>query len=450
MTTNILVVEDQRAVAGALRMRLRGLGYGVLDIAKDGSEAIEKAARLHPDLILMDVKLGEGIDGIEAAARIRAEQDIPVIYVTAYADQELLERARHTNPAGFINKPITTKDLLTTLNLALNREPDQPRPVRMLREAVLTADREGRITYLNAGAERLMGWNRRAIVGRPLAEVMHMFYDLETDVAADLITRILKSGESHVFSVDTAEDDVLEPLDDDSGTRFGVALHFGVATAERSLIGNRRTLGALSSIVDYLPHGVIMVDRELHIVYRNMRARGILEQATMLGDDHGTLHASNPDDQAALERTVRDMPLGDAPDAETGYVDAPGSLFTLNDEQGGRLTAVVTAAGEARDTSSGESLVAVLLFDTRRPISLSQSILRAAYGLTRSEARLVQTLSGGGSLDDGATTLGIAVNTARTHLKHIFHKTGAKRQSELIHMAETGPASIPVEVGKPD
>ena len=60
--TNILVVEDQRAVAGALRMRLRGLGYDVMAIATDATEAIEKAAELKPDLILMDIKLGDGME----------------------------------------------------------------------------------------------------------------------------------------------------------------------------------------------------------------------------------------------------------------------------------------------------------------------------------------------------------------------------------------------------
>ena len=94
--THILVVEDQRAVAGALRMRLRGLGYDVLDVAIDGNEAVEKAITLRPDLILMDIRLGDGIDGIEAARRIRARFDIPVVYVTAYADNELLRsRACH-------------------------------------------------------------------------------------------------------------------------------------------------------------------------------------------------------------------------------------------------------------------------------------------------------------------------------------------------------------------
>ena len=72
------------------------------------------------------------------------------------------------------------------------------------------------------------------------------------------------------------------------------------------------------------------------------------------------------------------------------------------------------------------------------------------YGLTRGEVRLVQVLASGFSLEEGAHHLGIAVNTARTHLKHIFIKTGAKRQSELIHQVETGPATLPLKLEKPN
>ena len=86
------------------------------------------------------------------------------------------------------------------------------------------------------------------------------------------------------------------------------------------------------------------------------------------------------------------------------------------------------------------------LFDFAHRRTLSDTVLRQIYGLTRAEVNLVQTLVGGCSLEDGARELGIALNTARTHLKHIFHKTGAKRQSELIHQMETGPASLPIQV----
>ena len=73
---------------------------------------------------------------------------------------------------------------------------------------------------------------------------------------------------------------------------------------------------------------------------------------------------------------------------------------------------------------------------------VSHDILMRLYGLTKTEAKLVQLLVGGSTLDSAAQTLDISVNTARTHLKHVFHKTGINRQAELVHRIETGPAAL--------
>jgi DNA-binding CsgD family transcriptional regulator len=95
-------------------------------------------------------------------------------------------------------------------------------------------------------------------------------------------------------------------------------------------------------------------------------------------------------------------------------------------------------------------LVALLLYEDPGYRELSAPVLRELYGFTRAELNLVQSLAHGQSLEEGAQQLGISVNTARTHLKHIFHKTGAKRQSELIHQVETGPAVLPLNFGDED
>ena len=105
MAANILVVEDQRAIAGALRMRLRGLGYGVLDIAKDADEAIAKAATLKPDLISWTSVSATAWTASKPRSASATEFDIPVIYVTAYADRALLDRARATHPRASSTSP---------------------------------------------------------------------------------------------------------------------------------------------------------------------------------------------------------------------------------------------------------------------------------------------------------------------------------------------------------
>jgi signal transduction histidine kinase/CheY-like chemotaxis protein len=116
----ILVVDDEQLVALDIERRLAPLGYAVA-AASSGEEAIERVTTEKPDLVLMDVKLSGAIDGIEAARRIRDVLDVPVIYVTAYADQSTLDRARGSEPYGYILKPFDARELKAAIEMALQR-----------------------------------------------------------------------------------------------------------------------------------------------------------------------------------------------------------------------------------------------------------------------------------------------------------------------------------------
>ncbi len=451
--TNILVVEDQRAVAGALRMRLRGLGYDVMAIATDAIEAIEKAAELKPDLILMDIKLGDGMDGIEAAHRIRAQYDIPVVYVSAYADRELLDRARATHPAGFINKPFTTKDLLTTINLALYQDDVKstaPAPLEedpSTRDAVLTTDLEGHVSFINRGAEQLTGWSRDSMVGQPLTHALTTLYGIEAQDAEAIIDDVLTSGKEHALvrkhgALRGSVTDILTPLHDAQGNHFGVALRFGPDTVHMSVASLQRFVEAFRFVIDQLPVGIILVDRNLKVVHSNTRAEQILDASPGVLAMRGHVMAVDDENHAELHMLVRR-----AADRGESRGVAGSEMLTVADATAEHSIVVVATPSPAGAAPPGEPLyVVLLLFDTPGYRELSAPVLRQLFGLTRSEARLVQSLAGGASLDEGARSLGISVNTARTHLKHIFHKTGAKRQSELIHQVETGPAAMPLEL----
>jgi DNA-binding NarL/FixJ family response regulator len=117
----ILIVDDDKTTASVMQLYIENFGFGVADVATTGNEAIEKAKTLKPDLVLMDIRLGQGLDGIDAAEVIMKRMNIPVVYVTAHADEDTLERAQMTNPAGFINKPLRETDLLTTIKFALEK-----------------------------------------------------------------------------------------------------------------------------------------------------------------------------------------------------------------------------------------------------------------------------------------------------------------------------------------
>ena len=117
----ILIVEDESIIAEDISDSLISLGYRITDIVYSGEEAIQSATRLRPDLVLMDVNLQGEIDGITAAEEIRSRFQIPVVYLSAYADENTLRRVNSTKPFGYIVKPFEEKNLHTTIQIALHR-----------------------------------------------------------------------------------------------------------------------------------------------------------------------------------------------------------------------------------------------------------------------------------------------------------------------------------------
>jgi PAS domain S-box-containing protein len=117
----ILVVEDESIVAMDIKNRLMRLGYDVSSIAYAGEEAVEKATKICPDLVLMDIMLRGEMDGIEASRLIHERLDVPVVYLTAFSDEDTLQRAKITGPFGYIIKPFEDRELHVALEIAFYR-----------------------------------------------------------------------------------------------------------------------------------------------------------------------------------------------------------------------------------------------------------------------------------------------------------------------------------------
>jgi two-component system response regulator LytT len=117
--TSVLVVEDEGIVAKDIQQSLKKLGYSVPGVENCGEDAIDAAGEHKPDLILMDIMLKGDISGIEAAAQIKKRFQIPVIFLTAYADESTLNKAKVTEPYGYIIKPFKEIDLHTSIEMAL-------------------------------------------------------------------------------------------------------------------------------------------------------------------------------------------------------------------------------------------------------------------------------------------------------------------------------------------
>src|SRR5438309_8784018 len=154
--TRILIVEDEAIVAEDISESLARLGYRQTTIVDSGKEAVEMAAQIHPGLVLMDIKLKGAMDGIEAAHEIRRRLRVPIIYLSANADPKTVERARMTEPFGYLIKPYNELELRSTIEMALYKHQTELRLreserwhtsiLRDIGDALITTDASGRVT----------------------------------------------------------------------------------------------------------------------------------------------------------------------------------------------------------------------------------------------------------------------------------------------------------------
>ena len=257
----ILVVEDESIVAMDLQYKLQDLGYSVLATSRSGEDALERVAELNPDLVLMDISLDGEMDGIEAAGHIRDRFDIPVIYLTALADEETLKRAKVTEPIGFVLKPITETALRTAIETALYKHGmDRSRSIERERwlsavlnstaDGVITFDNDGTVTFMNPVAVVLSGWNQDDALGKTLAEVLTLTDDHTGTPAGEYVRRALRERAIvHLTEKTTliAKNGTAMPIDgsfapvtDDDGNGTGGVLTFGVVLTFRDMTERQR------------------------------------------------------------------------------------------------------------------------------------------------------------------------------------------------------------------
>jgi len=179
----ILIVEDEAIVAMDLKLHLQDLGYGVAALASTGEEAVALATRLRPALVLMDICLGAGMDGIEAARHVQA-LGLPVVFLTAFADDATLARAKESGPYGYLLKPYDERTLHSTIEMALYRhrmeqelkasESRMRAIIEHALELVIILDRSGLVTYASPSAERILGYRPGEHTQRPALELVHI------------------------------------------------------------------------------------------------------------------------------------------------------------------------------------------------------------------------------------------------------------------------------------
>lgn len=223
----IIVVEDESIVAEDIKRSLQNMGYSVPAVVASAEEAVKKAEEIRPNLILMDIMLrGEG-NGIDAAGRIRIDYNIPVVYLTAYSDDEILERAKLTEPFGFIIKPFENRELRSVIEMALykHRMELQLKESRewlstvlnSIGDAVITTDSNGSVLFMNPVAELLTGWQQEEAKGRELGEVFRIINEDTEEAIANPVKQVFSEGTivglaNHTMLI--AKDGTQRPIDD--------------------------------------------------------------------------------------------------------------------------------------------------------------------------------------------------------------------------------------------
>ena len=195
---------------------LRRLGYDVPATVGTGELAIQTAATNQPDLILMDIQLRGNMDGVVAAESIKANQDVPIVYLTANSDEATLQRAKVTDPFGFMIKPFEERAIQAGIEVALykhkaekqNREREQwlSTTLRSIADAVVTTDANGKVTFLNAVAESLSGWTHAESLGRHYTEIFSIIDETtrktpEDSIAGALSNGISRTGVNHTLLI---------------------------------------------------------------------------------------------------------------------------------------------------------------------------------------------------------------------------------------------------------
>ncbi|MGO8675262.1 MAG: response regulator [Limisphaerales bacterium] len=291
----ILIVEDEAIVAEDLAQKLGRLGYEIRGTTARGEAAVALARDLRPDLVLMDIRLQGAMDGVEAAARIRSECALPVIFLTAHSDQATLQRAKLTEPFGYILKPFEELELQTHIEMALYKhQVDQElrRQREWLRvtltsigDGVLATDAARRITFVNPVAADLTGWQEEQALGQPVESVFRIINEKTREQVEDVVAQVLRqnrvvglANHTALIARDGREipiEDSAAPIRDAGGKVSGVVLVFHDVTERRHA---RELMHSAALFPEENPCPVLRAERDGKLLFANRASAALLDE----------------------------------------------------------------------------------------------------------------------------------------------------------------------------
>ncbi len=416
----VLIVEDEAIIAMDLAQRLEDYGYAVSGIAASSDQAIVLFEATGPDLVMMDVVIRGGRDGIETAAVLQAKRDVPVIYLTAFRDEATLCRAPDTAPYGYLLKPFRPDDMRAAIEVALVkhgmesrlRQSEQwfARTLRCIGDAVIATDETGCIRFVNPVAEQLTGCLQAEACGLPIETILELRQEHGGLKIANPVTEALASGRlsgRQNSACVVARDGCRTLVEHSTAPPLGDNRVLGGAARLTRAISRRRererafaeSEQRFHSAFEHAAIGMALVA----VDGRFLQANGIL--AAMLGVDAATvsglsLHAlCHCDDRPMLDEQLERLAANEVATFQIELrLETPGgrivwsllSVSVVRDDEGVPLYHIVQVQDVTARRSAEEQLVYVAYYDALTGLSNRAHISRQleqslAYCRRRSE-----------------------------------------------------------------
>lgn len=194
-----MIVEDERIVARDLQQTLETMGYDAFAVAASADEALRHASERCPDVVLMDIRIKGSKDGIDTAGLLHSRFDVPVVYLTAHADDATVERAHQSEPYGYVLKPVKSAELRSAIEIALRRHDLEKRlrhqqrwlatTLESIADAVIVVDLNGRVSFVNPAAEQLLDIAAGTAKGRHARDLVVLHHDGKRLTPFDTVLR---------------------------------------------------------------------------------------------------------------------------------------------------------------------------------------------------------------------------------------------------------------------
>jgi PAS domain S-box-containing protein len=323
----ILVVEDENIVAKDIQNTLIRLGYDVPATASSAVIAFDKLDEIKPDLVFLDIRLKGDIDGIQIAERIKTEYDLPVIFLTSYADKNTLDRAKLTQPYGYLIKPFNESDLQSTVEMALYnfQQVQQLRTnknlyanaLTQLDEAIIITDDESRISFLNPKAETITGFGNSSAIGKEVSSIIRFDNSEKQFFNQSAFNDLMKSGsqlnlENATVTIprdNTSFKAVIAsaPVKDEKNEMIGCAFIIKSANHVGNLNKDADADPAVNS--EIIPFENLIIQSSFFVKKGSMLVKVYLENVSWIQAMDNYVVIQTNDDQFIVHSTMRDIEM---------------------------------------------------------------------------------------------------------------------------------------------